>query len=211
MMEKETTHSFISTSSGSNQCVDPEVTKAKFDEELAAFKAADSIHRKRGVILLDVKFPNIYVAFCAHKLSPPAIAFAVRFNFDNYDVEPLSIQFINPFTFEPILVGQMKVGFPRRLSPNPEDRNFQNLLVWHNDGVPFFCMPGVREYHSHVAHTGDSWWLHRKRGGEGSMGFLIENLYAYGIEGIAAYRLQWNFDLNIPNLNLQFNEQAIPL
>src|SRR6185437_3217307 len=40
------------------------------------------------------------------------------------------------------------------------------------DEVPFLCLAGVREYHEHPAHTGDSWWVHRTTGA-GSLSHLL--------------------------------------
>jgi hypothetical protein len=201
----------IASAENSIQWVDSAVTYAKYEQELAAFHAANSTHRKRGIILLEASFPNIYIAFCAVQLNPPPIAFAVRFNFDNYDVEPLSITFVDPFSLTPVMIQQMKVHFLRRQSNDANNVNPQRLLVWQDDGIPFLCLPGVREYHHHVAHTGDSWWLHRKKGGEGTMGFLIEKLYTYGIEAMSGYMFSVNFNLNVPSPALEFNRQSIPL
>ena len=69
----------------------------------------------------------------------------------------------------------------------------QALLISHGpDELPFLCLPGVREYHVHPAHTGDDWLLHRDRG-EGTLYFLLEKLARYGLEPIQ----QFQFGLQI--------------
>ena len=55
-----------------------------------------------------------------------------------------------------------------------------------SEDVPFLCIPGVREYHEHPAHSGDSWLLH-KGSGEGTLYFLLNTIYRYGVEPIPSY------------------------
>jgi hypothetical protein len=57
------------------------------------------------------------------------------------------------------------------------------------DEIPFPCLPGVREYHEHPGHSGDPWLLHRG-GGEGTLYFLLEKLYQYGVAPISTYHVQ---------------------
>jgi hypothetical protein len=175
------------------QTIDSTVTKRKFEQELNTFLAGRESYRKRGILLLDATYPNIFVGFCVAKLRPPVIAFAISVNFDNFDFEPLSIEFVDPFSFAPA------GGFPllRRLDGTVQP---QNLTQQDTSGRPFICIPGTREYHNHPAHTGDSWLLHRKKGGEGSLGFLLEKIYEYGIPAIANFQFQ--VQVNTPQLLL---------
>lgn len=53
--------------------------------------------------------------------------------------------------------------------------------------MPFICLPGVREYHEHPGHTGDSWFLHRLSG-VGTLYNLVTQLYHYGTEHIVGYQ-----------------------
>ena len=70
------------------------------------------------------------------------------------------------------------------------------------------CLPGIREYHEHPAHTGDAWLLHRGKGGEGSLGFIVDKVYDYGILPINAFHLQLN--IKIPTIQLGMDINSIP-
>lgn len=166
------------------QTIDPTVTRAKFIEELEKFTASKDRYRQRGILLLDAAFPTITIGFAVVKLKPSPLAFAVRFDFENYDFEPLSARFVDPFSFEMILTN---IPLLRKSEGGGQP---QNLTQQDQTGLPFICMPGTREYHSHPAHTGNSWLLHRKKGGEGSLGFLIEKFFEYGVMPMTAFQFQ---------------------
>jgi hypothetical protein len=190
------------------QFVDPEVTQQKFTEELAKYSSAKEHYRKMGVLLLEESYPNLYFGFVAPSLSPAPIIFAVKINFDNYDVQPLSVKFVHPLTFQPMLMSQMHTRLPRKLENSPLPHY---LLQSHNDAPPFFCIPGVREYHDHTFHTGDSWFLYRKKGGEGSLCFILDNLQLYGTSHIRAYQFQIQLAAQNPNANLFSDPNSLPL
>lgn len=173
------------------QHIDPEVSQAKFDEEVKMFMDAYDIHRKRGVMILECKFPDLYLAFAAPTLIPAPIVFAVKINFTNYDLEPLSVVFVDPFTLQPLKANQVLVPFLRNIGQ--EGQVVPQALLQAEpvpDAVPFLCIPGVREYHNHPAHTGDSWLLHRKVAGEGTLGFIVDKLFNYGISPLNGYNIQ---------------------
>ena len=172
------------------QYVDEAVTRRKFEFELNQFKANQVGYRKRGIFLMDVNFPNIFIGFTAIQLAPPPLVFVVRLNFENYDMEPISVRFVNPFTFEPLQI--FRIPFVRRI---PNQVKPQNLIAQNKGKLPFFCIPGIREYHKHDGHTGDLWFLHRKRGGEGTMGFIIKKLYDYGITALDVYQINAVMDV----------------
>lgn len=186
-----------------SQYVDVNVSRRKFDFELNQFLDLKESNRKRGIILLDASFPNIYLAFSSIRLNPSPIVFAVMINYDNYDLEPLSVQFINPFSYEPIKFS-IHVGsqFLRKISDNQQP---QPLLQQNNGKPPFICIPGVREYHNHPGHTGDNWLLHRNRG-EGTLGFIVDKLYDYGISAIACYQIP---GINIQGSNINYQSSNI--
>lgn len=173
------------------QHVDPEVSQAKFDEEVKIFMDAYEIHRKRGIMILECKFPDLYLAFAAPALIPAPIVFAVKINFTNYDLEPLSVAFIDPFTFQPMKLHQIPTHFLRNIGQNGQIVP-QALLQQEPtpESFPFLCIPGIREYHEHPAHTGDSWLLHRHKGGEGKLGFVVEKLFEYGVSALNGYNIQ---------------------
>lgn len=183
-----------------SQIADPEVTKIKFDSEVSKFKAVENIYRAKGIICSKILFPDVYMIFAIPKLTPPLIAYSVRINFTNYDFEPPSVVFVNPFTEELVRRDQVPVAFiqvNKSMPLQPID-----LLQGNGNMVPFFCIPGVREYHNHSAHSGDSWFLYRTRG-EGSLIFIIDQLYNNSIGLTKAYQAV----LNLTELKLQVQQE----
>jgi hypothetical protein len=86
----------------------------------------------------------------------PAAVCTVRLAYDNYDLQPPSLTFIDLFTRQPTRPHVRAIlGTPE----GPRDV----LIDGHPlTGQPFLCLPGVREYHVHPQHTGDDWLLHRE-------------------------------------------------
>lgn len=191
------------------QHIDPEVSQAKFDEEVKVFMDAYEIQRKRGIFVLECKFPDLYLAFAAPALMPAPIVFAVKINFTNYDLEPLSVVFVEPFSLQSLKANQVPVPFLRNIGK--EGQVIPQALLQAEpvlDAVPFFCIPGVREYHNHPAHTGDSWLLHRKVAGEGTLGFIVDKLYEYGISSLSGYNIQ--IQMTSPQVGLGMDPSKIP-
>jgi len=56
------------------------------------------------------------------------------------------------------------------------------------DEIPFLCLPGIREYHRIPRITGDSWLLHRG-GAEGTLNWVLHQLWVYGVEPIDGYQM----------------------
>ncbi len=181
------------------QIVDPAVSEAKFKRELDIFLEREEAHRKRGIILLKAGFPDMEFVFMAPQIIPAPVVFATRLNFTNYDLEAPSIRMINPFTGDLLRGNQMITNFPRQNNANP-NAPIMLLQVEQPDGIPFFCIPGVREYHEHPYHTGDSWLLHRKKGGEGTLGYLLDKLYDYGISPLSSYHVP--IQISLPQIQL---------
>jgi hypothetical protein len=72
-----------------------------------------------------------------------------------------------------------------------------NLIQSHQPHhLPFLCLPGVREYHEHPAHSNDP-WLGYRNSGEGTLGFLIDQLHLYGSNPISSYCPQ-NYNIQQP-------------
>lgn len=165
------------------QVIDPQISRRKFLLELEKLSAMEAHNRKRGVILIKAEFPDIIVSFMANQLHPAPLIFTVRFNFDNYDLEPISVRFINLFTGEPI---NHQLSFLHKIDGTDQ---LQNYVQKEPTGLPFLCLPGVREYHDHPAHSGDSWLLHRNKGGEGTLGYLIDKLHQFGIRPLQQYTI----------------------
>jgi hypothetical protein len=195
------------------QVVDPGVSRAKFDREVAAYRDLEATYRKRGWLLLEAKFPEVFVAFAATKLRPAPIVAAAVVDFTDYDLQPPSVRFVDPFTREKLLASN--VGFqmfrrppmrgvpPEMIAAMIQQGAIQvSSLLQSNrpDDYPFICLPGIREYHDNPAHTGDSWLLHRGSG-EGSLAFILEKIWTYGSNPLSAYNIQIQAQVHgmIPN------------
>ena len=185
------------------QYMEPEVSLIKFKEEIGDFHKISNDWRTKGVFLIHEDFPTVEFMFTTPKLSPSAIAFCVRIDFTNYDIEPPSLKFICPFTRRTLTRQEIPVQFNQvelleEINANvPIQIQGQDLLQGPPNGKPFFCIPGIKEYHDHPAHTGDSWLLHRKRG-EGRLGFILDQLYNHSIAGISSYNISYNIGFAQP-------------
>ncbi|MGY3487874.1 hypothetical protein ACVW1C_005757 [Bradyrhizobium sp. USDA 4011] len=181
------------------QVVDPAVSRAKFDREIAAYRELEATYRKRGWLLLDAGFPEVCIAFAVPKLRPFPIVAAVVIDFTNYDLWPLSVRFVDPFTREPLVARNLNFPMLRRQSMPPETFAAMlqqgalpatNIVQFNSlDDHPFICLPGIREYHDNPAHTGDSWLLHRSSG-EGSLAFILDKIWTYGVEPLSMFQIQ---------------------
>ena len=189
-----------------DQVVQPEVSRRKFDAEIAEFVQLESEWRRKGIFCLKVEFPIIQLIFLAHHLKPATVAFAVAIDFTNYDIEPPSVIFIDYLTGNPISTKEMGgIGFfqiitqmqqiqgPLGIQQIPIQQRLPILMIGLED-KPFLCIPGVREYHNHPAHTGNAWLLYRTRG-EGKLSFLIEQLYSNCIPHITNFN--FTFDVHL--------------
>ena len=144
------------------ELVPRDVSQAKVDEQLQDWRRNDAVYRRRGWVLLGTADLTVDVAFVvrvpiAGDLVAPMMPVAIRLSFDNYDLWPPSLTFIDPAS------GQPAAPLARAIElVNGEPRDA--LLVHPDSQAPFLCVPGVREYHSHPQHTGDDWLLYRSTG-----------------------------------------------
>lgn len=182
--------------------VDPEVSKVKFHREIAAFRKLNSVYQTRGIYLVDATFPIAFALIVAKNAKPaPVVPFAVNIDFSNYDVEPPSVQLVNPFTREKLKRSEILYDFRRQLPTIVGQPQVQQvpLLQSFVDERPFICLQGVKEYHDSPAHTGDSWFLHRGRG-PGTLAFVLDVLSRYGADPIIGPAI---------NIHLQVNGFAV--
>lgn len=184
------------------QFVDPAVSTAKFDREIEEFRNLEDDYRRKGWFLLRAQFPSVVVMLAAAQLRPPAIVSAICFDYTNYDAQPPSVRLANPFTLEPFRAKDLPTVLNRRIE-GPEvaipgmpegararAMQIQPLMQSHSpDDLPFLCIAGVREYHEHPAHTGDSWELHRASGA-GRLARLLETVHRYGVAPLTGYSVQ---------------------
>lgn len=184
--------------------VDPAVARAKFERELATYHMLDDEHLRRGWWLLKAEFPEVFVVFATPQTQPATVVLGVVLDFSNYDLWPPSVRLVNPFTRVPYTLNQLPTTLLRRTIVNMQSEAIPGLppgatpqlvqdtplmQAHHPDDIPFLCLPGVREYHEHPAHTGDSWLLHRGNG-EGTLYFLLEKIYQYGVQPISGLHVR---------------------
>lgn len=181
--------------------MDPSVSRAKFEREVSEYHLNEADYRRRGWILADAQFPHVLVVLCAAKLKPPSVITGVAFDYTNYDAEPPSVRLVDPFSGEPftspnlptvlkrrVAVGGLPPGMPAGLAGRMVAD--QPLMQWYGaDDTPFLCLAGVREYHEHPAHSGDSWLLHRAAGA-GRLVRLLEVIDKYGVSPISGYNVE---------------------
>lgn len=193
------------------QYVDPAVSLAKFDQEVASFRDLQHEYEGRGWFLLEASFPNVFVLMASKETKPPAIVTGVHFDFTNYDAEPPSVRLVDPFTREPYRADQLPTSLNRGVSTQSiampglpgqiQMRAAQPLMQAHApEDVPFLCIAGVREYHDHPGHSGDLWELHRAAGA-GKLLRLLDLIHRYGVEPIKGYAVQL-----VPQVGFEFGE-----
>lgn len=175
----------------STQIVDESVSRVKFDREVDSWRSNSAAHTRRGIFVLETVFPKAFAVFCAPHLTPQIVLFAVELDFTNYDVWPPSVRFLHPFTREPYRPGQLPPFVRIRETGSPSNAVAVEQAVMHQTQAPdceaFMCMPGVREYHQHPAHDGDSWLLHRGTGA-GTLFEILDKLHEFGVSHTA---LNW--------------------
>lgn len=154
--------------------VDPEVTRRKFERELELWDENAEIYRRRGWLLLGRGETEVDVGFLGRLplagQPMPAMSACVRIDFTNFDLWPPSVEFVNPFTGE--------YAPPPVQAIVESDEGPRNLVVQMHPETnrPFFCVPGIRQYHDHPQHSGDSWLLHRHTG-EGSLATICDRIW----------------------------------
>lgn len=158
--------------------VPDELSRERLVGELDDWTANAERYRQRGWLLLaqDLNDLTVDVGFLA------AVAFGdrhldimttcIRLRYDNYDLWPPSLRFIDPrtggLTMPPVQAVD-RVG--------TDSDEVRNALLGHPiEGVPFLCLPGIREYHSHPQHSGDDWLLHRERG-DGKLAVICDRVW----------------------------------
>ena len=154
--------------------VHPDVSARKVQRELELWDASAQAYSRRGWLMLRRAPSVLEIAFLARLPVAgsivPVIAACVQIDFTNFDLWAPSVEFIDPITrvFAPPVVQALV----------ETEGGAQNLLVGgHPDtGRPFLCIPGVRQYHSHPQHTGDSWLLRRQPRG-GTLALIRERIW----------------------------------
>lgn len=186
--------------------VDPAVSRSKFEAEVAEWTRRSADHAKRGILLLAAEYPKTFAAFALPILRPPQLLFGVELDFANYDVWPPSVRFADPLTREPWPPGVtspakaiisnvvMDIFIRFRQDPTIANRFTPECPVLRQGpgGPAFLCMKGVREYHDHPAHSGDS-WLQYRGSGIGTLFYILDKLHEFGIAHLNGMHLTFNY------------------
>lgn len=183
-----------------SQLVDPAVSRVKFDRELRNLRRRDTSYARRGWLLLKAEFPHIEIAFLAMNTQPSMIVAAVRFDFTDFDLHPLSVRFIDHRTgavlqreglsfWMKILADGMPIEMGMMLAAQGKADQLPDMIQGYPGQPAFLCLPGVREYHDHVSHSGDPWELHRESG-EGAMLQIVEKIWQFGANPMNQIRMQ---------------------
>ena len=189
------------------QFVDPDVSRRKFDREIAEFRSQADEYGRRGWFLAEAEFPYALVILATAKTQPISILCGVWFDYSNYDAVPPSVRLVHPLTREPYKWSEVPTRLLRMPTPPHPGEEAQSppgvaqaqgvqvvapqpLLQAHgDDDIPFLCIAGVREYHDHPAHSGDHWELHRTSGA-GRLVRLVQVISKYGLETIVGFEVQ---------------------
>jgi len=140
--------------------------------------------------------------FALPTVRPAHLLFGVHLDFTNYDIWPPSVIFADPLSREPwpngmstpinIMLGPAIMRLFLRFRVDPSNPTMlapeQAVICQGNTGPAFLCMRGIREYHEHPAHSGDS-WLQYRGSGVGSLFYVLDKLHEFGIAHIAGMRL----------------------
>lgn len=165
--------------------VDPNVNRLKYNRELVRLQEQRQELEKRGILLLgSTNFPYIDLFFVPRHFlravipltqqgalflpagaraaievpSLSARAFKARFDLSDYDLDAPGLDFLDPWTDEPMQYNTMF-----RALQFDQHRKGQIVLLDEHPIThrPFLCMRGIREYHNHPQHSGDEWLLYR--------------------------------------------------
>lgn len=181
--------------------VPPEISRAKLAAELENWAANDQVYRRRGWILLDSNVDELRVDVGFISLAAvgdqqvPLFSAAVRLTYENYDLWPPSLTFIEPRSGNPAppavqAIERVDGGEPRNA-----------LLLHPGSGRPFLCLPGLREYHSHPQHSGDDWLLHRAEGA-GRLAVICDRIWRRMVLNVVGVQVQL---LSVPGMGTQLN------
>lgn len=140
--------------------VEPEISRQKLQREVDAWRSNEADYRARGWLLLRHDVLTVELAFLGRiplgNAQVPIVLPTIRLEYENYDLWPPSMTFIDVFTgdaAEPLLLNAFLMT----------DSGPRNILLRNADGKAFLCVPGTREFHDHPQHSGEPWALFRAR------------------------------------------------
>jgi hypothetical protein len=181
---------------------DPGVTRRKFDREIAKFRSEERHYREQGIWMLDSEYPEVLVAFASASSPQVFVPFGALINFEDYDAIPLKVTLVHPCSrrplkFHEVLTQVMNIPEKqaqaqgrllrvRQDASSPAGIVADSILQGYDSDPefePFLCIAGVRAYHEHPAHSGDSWWLYRGTG-RGTLHQILHLLWEHGPKNI---------------------------
>ena len=89
------------------------MSRAKFEREVAEYRSMEDTYVKRGWWLMQAAFPVVKVALLTTRTRPAMLALAVRIDFTDYDLRPLSVKFIDPFDDRELGFHELMTHLPR--------------------------------------------------------------------------------------------------
>lgn len=132
-------------------------SRALFDEEVKKF--SPELLAVRGWMLFATEYPSLDVGFS----SPDGARLRLRLSCDDWNDKPPSVQFCD-WEGRPLGSIQRDPAGVFNNSPHPLTR------------LPFACMRGVREYHTHPSHVADA-WAAVKANDKFSLGGIVTQLW----------------------------------
>jgi hypothetical protein len=141
----------------------PAAAKALFEEQTKHLSSA--LCERRGWVIHQVAYPVISVSYTA----PGRITLRLTYTCDDWNDRPPSIRLEDPN------------GTPlRNIPPNPTGVfNGGNHPLTN---LPFVCMRGSREYHTHPSHVADSWEAIRN-GSKYDLGGIMTQIWNAWLKG----------------------------
>ncbi|WP_280791021.1 putative metal-binding protein [Blastococcus sp. TF02A_35] len=120
--------------------VHPQVTRVKYDREIANLSRDAARHRSLGIFLLAAEYPTVLVGFASPKLKPAAFIFAMHVDYSDYDLQAPSVRFVDPFTSVPYKASEVPTKMMRAVGPpRPAAVPFPSELAGQ---APFPSNPG---------------------------------------------------------------------
>jgi hypothetical protein len=159
--------------------IDLDVARRKFDREARSLEESRAALRERGIFIEEMEFPHIHALFSLPFALGRMVVFGARLGFEEYNLLPPSVLFVDPLSRRPLLRNELAV--PGSIAG---DLVSSAIVAAHPDtGFPFVCLRGFREYHTHPQHTDDPWEQYRYDGTTGTAYYCLEQIWLNMIVG----------------------------
>lgn len=169
--------------------IDPQVSRLKFDRDVATLVHQRAVLESRGIFLLtSTKYPHVDILFVSKH--PLRAAVPAQLATSTSLILPTSATRMMLIEFPSLSIRAFKARFDltdydlrapslefrdpwtdlpleyrtmfRALEFEKDRKAHLVLLDDHpNTHKPFLCLRGIREYHEHPQHSGDDWLLYR--------------------------------------------------